>query len=219
MGFANASVSFTRFRILDSVPEEIFANITENLKRGSFQDIDNIPQSSSHGWVCLDDMLDSEWQVAPPQKGNFIVFSLRVDTRRVPAGVIKKHLLLAIRAEKEKMAENGKKFISRERIKEIKEQLMLKLNQRFLPVPAEFNVVWNIRTNEVWFASIQARMIELFMEAFLSTFNLHLEQLVPYNLAVKILEAGGNGSPDILDSLEATAFGSIQDEKEDAGYA
>ena len=148
-------------------------------------------------------MLDTEWRTAPPQKGNYVTFSLRLDTRRIPPAIIKKQLSLALKAEKEKMQAQGKKFISRERKKELKEQVLLRLRQRFLPTPAEFNVVWEPDRNEVWFASTQGKMIDLFMEAFLNTIDLHLEQIEPYSLAEGLLDDVEMGK---LDSSESTRF-------------
>jgi Putative exonuclease, RdgC. len=203
MGFANSTCSFTRFRILDSVPDALWPQIPDKLRQSAFRDIDDIPEMQAQGWVCFEDMLDSEWAAAPPQKGAYIVFSLRLDIRRIPAGVVKKHLALALCQEKERMREQNKTFISRERKKELKEQVMLRLRQRFLPVPGEFNVLWATDKNEVWFASTQNRMIDLFMEEFLKTFELHLEQLTPYTLAASMLD---EESLIRLDQLEATQF-------------
>ena len=203
MGFANSTCSFTRFRILDPMPDALWPQIPDKLKQFAFRDIDDIPEMQAQGWVCFEDMLDSEWAVAPPQKGAYIVFSLRLDMRRIPAGVVKKHLALALRQKKERMREQNKTFISRERKKELKEQVMLRLRQRFLPVPGEFNVLWATDKNEVWFASTQNKMIDLFMEEFLKTFELHLEQLTPYTLAASMLD---EESLIRLDQLEATQF-------------
>ena len=122
MGFCNASCSFTRFRIIDPIPSELWTQIPDKLRQFAFRDIDDLPEMQAYGWVCFEDMLDSEWRTAPPHKGAYLLFSLRLDTRRIPAAVIKKHLTLALKAEKEKMQEQGKKFISRERKKELKEQ-------------------------------------------------------------------------------------------------
>lgn len=203
MGFANSSCSFTRFRILDPVPDEIVNTLPEKLVQFSFRDIEDIPEMQAHGWVSYEDMLDSQWETAPPFKGEFAVFSLRLDTRRIPAGVIKKHLAIALRHEKQRLAQNGQKFISRERKKELREQVIMRLRQRFLPVPAEFNTIWNLQTGEVWFASIQSKMIDLFMEYFLATFGLHLEQLTPYNLASMLLDENAIAS---IDALTPTCF-------------
>ena len=203
MGFANSSCSFTRFRVLDSMTDEQWNAVPDKLRQYAFQDIDELPEMQAHGWVCFEDMLDSQWRTAPPQKGAYFVFSLRLDTRRIPAGVVKKHLALALREEKERMQAQGKNFISRERKKELKEQVLLRLRQRFLPVPAEFNVIWNTARNEVWFASTQNRMIDLFMEFFLQSFDVHLEQLTPYSLAETLLD---EETMSRLDRMEPTEF-------------
>ncbi len=203
MGLNSASVSFTRFRIMDEIPKEIWTNITEKLQLNAFQDIDNVLEESSHGWTCYEDFLDTEWRTAPPQKGEYIVFSLRLDTRRIPPAVIKKHLALALKEEKQKMAEQNKNFISRERKKELKEQVMIRLRQRFLPIPAEFNVLWSTTQNTVWFTSTQNKMIELFTELFTKTFDLHLDQMTPYGLASTFLSENQLMQ---LDTLEPTHF-------------
>ena len=207
---AGNTTSFTRFRVLDQVSDQQWQSIPDKLRQYAFQDIDELPEMQTYGWVCFEDMLDRAWRTAPPQKGAYLVFSLRLDTRRIPAGVIKKHVALALRDEKERMEAQGKKFISRERRKELKEQVLLRLRQRFLPVPAEFNVIWNTTANEVWFASTQKKMIDLFMEFFLRSFDLHLEQLTPYSLAERLL--GDTVMPQI-NSITATRFTGEQGEE------
>lgn len=203
MGFLNASSSFTRFRITDTVSSDIWASIPEKLKQFSFKDIDNTADEYSVGWVCFDDMLDPWWRTAPPEKGEYLTFSLRQDTRRIAAAVLKKHLQMALREEEARNKEQGKKFIARARKTELKEQVKLRLLARTLPVPAEFNVVWNTQTGEVYFASTQGAMIDKFMDHFTLSFDLHLEQLTPYTLALRAL---GEDAQEKLDALEATAF-------------
>ena len=180
MGFLNASSSFTRFSIVDPVPEQLWADIPDLLKKGALLDIDELPEMEAKGWTCFDDYLDTQWVTASPHKGEYLAFTLRIDTRRIPAGVIRKHVTLAL-----------------------KEQVTLRLRQRFLPVPAEINVVWSIRRNEVWLASVQNKVIELFMQLFLDTFQLHLQQLTPSALAIQLM---GEGQVETIDRIEATVF-------------
>ena len=199
----SSSISMTRFRVIDPITHDLWTQIPDRLRQFAFQEIDDLPELLAYGWTCLEDMLDTEWRTAPPQKGNYFTFSLRLDTRRIPPAIIKKQLSLAMKAEKEKLEAQGKKFISRERKKELKEQVLLRLRQRFLPTPAEFNVVWEPDRNEVWFASTQGKMIDLFMEAFLNTFDLYLEQIEPYSLAEGLLDDVEMGK---LDSSKSTRF-------------
>ncbi|MEG6505928.1 recombination-associated protein RdgC [Nitratidesulfovibrio sp. 1201_IL3209] len=203
MGFLNASSSFTRFRIADPVPATLWPTLPDKLKQFCFRDIDATSDERSWGWVCFDDMLDTAWRTAPPEKGGYIAFSLRQDTRRIPAAVLKKHLSLALREEEARNKEQGKKFVSRERKKELKEQTRLRLMSRFLPIPAEFNVLWAIDTGIVYFASTQSKMLDLFSDYFTLTFDLHLEPLTPYALAASMLD---EAAMTRLDTLEPTRF-------------
>ena len=187
MGFLASSCSFTRFRVIDPVPDELWAEIPQLLKKGAILDIDETTDSQADGWVSFDDYLDTTWQAGPPQKGAYMAFSLRLDIRRIPAGVVRKYLDLALKREKAENEKNGKKFISRERRKELKELVQISLRRRFLPVPSEFNVIWNTANNEIWFASTQTKMLELFVQRFLATFKLHIEQLTPSALALSML--------------------------------
>ena len=207
MGFLASSCSFTRFRVTDPVPDGLWAEIPQLLKKGAFLDIDETTDSEADGWVSFDDYLDTTWQAGPPQIGAYIAFSLRVDTRRIPAGVLRKHLVLALKREKAGNEKNGKKFISRERRKELKELVQLSLRRRFLPVPGEFNVIWNTANNENWFASTQEKMLELFAQRFLDTFKLHIEQLTPPDLALSMLGKEYEEAIHDADSVDYTMDG------------
>ena len=133
MSFNKASTSFTRFRILDDIPADLWASIPEKLRQFAFLDIDDIAEERSFGWTNFDDMLDTEWKLSPPEKADFLTFSLRLDTRRIPPAVLRKHVRLALRDEEARIKELGKKFVGRERKKEIQEQVKLRLMGRFLP--------------------------------------------------------------------------------------
>lgn len=204
MGFAGASCTFTRYRIVERIPADFRLQIPERLRRRAFQDIDAFPdQERAWGWTSFDDMLDTEWNGAPPEKGAYLTFALRLETRRIPPSVIKKHLAVALRAEKQRIAEQGKNFISRERKKEIKEQLLLRLNKHFLPVPSLFDVIWATDSDMLFFASTQRKLLDLFEEYFTQSFELSLEQLTPYGLAATILN---EHELDAVALLEATNF-------------
>ena len=99
MSFLKSSTSFTRFRLVDEVPADLWAAIPDKLKQFAFQDIDDIPQERSFGWVNFDDMLDTTWRLSPPEKADYITFSLRLDTRRIPPAVLKKHTRIAVQEE------------------------------------------------------------------------------------------------------------------------
>lgn len=203
MGFLASSCSFTRFKITDSIPGDFWEQLPAKLKQFAFQDIDAIPEERAWGWVSFEDMLDIEWRSAPPEKGMYLAFGFRLDTRRIPPAVLRKHLQVALREEEIRIREQGKKFIGRERKQELRDQVRLRLMQRFLPIPAVFDVVWATDASIVYLASTQTKLIELFMEHFTLTFALHLEPLTPYLLAASFLD---DAAIQRLDTLEPAQF-------------
>ena len=108
MSFLKASTSFTRFRIIDDVPAELWPAIPEKLRQFAFMDIDDIAEERAFGWTNFDDMLDTEWKLSPPEKADYLTFSLRLDTRRIPPAVLRKHTRIALREEEARIKELGK---------------------------------------------------------------------------------------------------------------
>lgn len=203
MGFLSASASFSRYRIASDIPDGLWSEIVDRLRHNRFRDIDDTADERSYGWVAFDNWLDPHFREAPPQKGEFIAFQLRLDTRRVSAAVFKKHFQLALDEALEKAKEQGRKFVSREQKKEIREQVNLRLRARSLPIPAVFEVVWNTSTNHVYLGSTRQQIRNLFEDMFTLTFDLHLEQLTPYFLATTLM---GDEKMSALDRIEPATF-------------
>lgn len=203
MGFIAGAAAFTRYRITDPVPDSLWPEAPDRLKKHAFREIDATAEERSFGWVSFEDMLDADWREASPHKGVYLAFALRLDTRRVPPAVYKKHFLLALREEERRAQESGRKFVSRERKKELREQVKLRLMARTLPVPAVFEAVWNTGTGVVWLGSVQSKLRSLFEDHFTLTFNLHLEPLTPTRQALDIL---GESRAKDLDALEPAVF-------------
>lgn len=203
MSFLKSSTSFTRFRVLDDVKPEIYDSIEDVLRKYAMIDIDDTADERGYGWTNFDDMLDLDFATSSPRKSEFIVFAFRVDTRRVAPAIIKKHVTIALRQEEAKMAELGKKYLSKDRKKEIIEQVKLRLRARTLPIPAVFEVIWDYSHKTIYFASVQRKVIDMFTEYFVRSFDVHIEQVLPYSLAQNIL---GSGCEDKLDELEPTTF-------------
>lgn len=185
MGIKSASQSFTRFKIIDPVTDDLLLRLPDRLRLFAFRDIDDTSETRSFGWVPHDDMLNLEWENASPKIGAYIIFSLRLDTRRIPPSVIKKHVALALKKEAKP---EGRNFISKNRKKEITESVTNYLLSRTLPIPAVFDTLWNVGKNEVFFFSVQNKMIDLFMEFFLNSFELRLERITPFSLAQSLLD-------------------------------
>jgi len=203
VGILSTSGSFTRYAIVEEMTGTLTSEIPDRLAKFSFRDIDGTADERSYGWVCLEDWLDSHWRAAPPDKAHYMAFTLRLDTRRISPAVMKKHLILAVKAEKQAMKDEGKGFLSKDRKQEIKDQVRLKLMTKTLPVPAVFDVVWNLRDNRVLLATTNSKVRLLFEEFFTLSFGVNLEPLTPYFLARRLVDQSKYA---IIDDLEPSAF-------------
>lgn len=203
MAILASSAALTRYRILEKPDSELLREVPDKLTEYAFKDIDHTSEERSFGWTNLDDMLDMRWRVSPPEKGNYFAFSLRLDTRRIQPAVFKKHVQIAMNDEMAKAKEEGKNFISRDRKKEIKEQVKLKLMARSLPIPAVFDVVWDISKHHVWLGTTNAKVTSLFEDLFNATFELNLEPMTPFFMALNII---GEENVSKLENLDPTIF-------------
>jgi hypothetical protein len=203
MGLFSGSVSLTRYRFTEKPPASVYPEVMERLRRNAFREIEDTSDERSWGFVSADDWLDSFWREAPPEKGGWLVFGFRLDTRRVSPAVLKKHVLLATRAEEQKAKQDGRNFVSRERRKEIREQVAARLMARTPPVPALFDVAWNVAADRVLVSSVTPRLLDLFEDHFTLSFDLHLERLTPFVLG---LEALGERRREDLERFTPAAF-------------
>lgn len=159
MPFLSSTTALTVYK-LDN-PAAVTAS---KLKQHAFRSIDDIPEPKGWGWVNIDDMFDPDWDVSVPEKGQFMCFALRVDTRKIPPAVLKKHLAEAYREELEKVRAEGKTFISRTRKKELKELHVSRLLARSEPVPVAVDVVLDTANGLLYAGTTSKTLLELLEE-------------------------------------------------------
>jgi DNA recombination-dependent growth factor C len=189
--------------VVGDVEDSLWRELPQRLKDNAFKDIDATTDERSFGWCNLDNMLDMDWAESPPEKGHYVCFSLRLDTRRIPPAVFKKHCMIALAQELAQAKAEGKAFISKDRRREIKDQVMLRLRARSLPIPAVFDVVWNTQSGRILLLTTNSKVKAMFEELFETSFGLELEALTPFALAADML---GEGVVSRLENLEPTSF-------------
>ena len=141
----------------------------EKLKRHAFRPIDELKtEELAMGWTSIDAMLDTAWESAPPEKGEWLCFALRVDKRTIPGAVFKKHYAEAIKEEEAALASGEQKFISRKRKAELKEQIKLRLLPAVEPAPAIVDVAMNMHSGLLLVAS-SAKSLLLHLENLMAT--------------------------------------------------
>ncbi|MEG2005632.1 MAG: recombination-associated protein RdgC, partial [Bilophila sp.] len=171
-GFLSSTTALTVYKIDN--PAGVTA---DKLKQFAFQSIDDIPEPKGWGWVNIDDMFDTEWHLSVPEKGHYMCFSLRIDTRKVSSAVLKKHMAEALSDEEAKAAAEGNK-VTRKRKKELKELYTAKLMKQAEPVPAALDVAVDMESGQVLVSSVSAAQLALFEQHFRASFPQELEHIV-----------------------------------------
>ena len=203
MPFMDRTCNITRIQMLDATDKNTFANVRDTLSRYAFRSIDDFPEDKSVGWVNIDDMLDTEWRVSPPQKGGYLTFAMRMDMRRIQPAVLKKELRKAIQKEEEENQKTGKKFISRQRKLELREQVSLRLKSRMVPTPKIIDVIVDDDQPLIYITTTTPKEVETFCELFTRSFGISVAPLDFFGVAYIAFAEKRHE----LDVLEDTPFG------------
>ncbi len=145
----------------------------ETLQKYAFTDIGHEEQAL--GWTNIHDMFDTTWRLAPPTAGEWLCFSLRVDTRKVPSALLKKHLAKVLLKEEEAAASRGEK-VTRKRKKELKEQMFATLRSQTEALPTAIDVAVNIQDGHTLVATTSEAQLALVEEYFTQSFGTTLQR-------------------------------------------
>jgi len=123
------------------------------------------------------------------------LFSLRIDTKTVATKVIQRTMAIRIR---EKKAETGREFLSRNEISEMREIIIESLMMKAPYTPHIFELVWDVDRGMAFLYSAQKKAVEAVVHLFLKSFNLKLVQLIPYFNAARDMDADLEGKLSTL---------------------
>lgn len=188
MGLLSRSASFVRYAVEGDLPENFWEFAAEQIVKFSFRDIDESYEESSIGWVSVLNMFDSEFAYASYAAGDHVVLSLRIDERKVSPKVLKKFCM-----KEEEHLKKARQIpkLSRTQKLEIKENVKLMLMKKAVPVPAVYDLCWNLAEGTLLFFSTSQKAQELLEGFFMDTFGLGLMLQVPYLAAEHLLDAEG----------------------------
>lgn len=192
MGLLTNSASFVRFSVEGQPPADFWNFVAERVASHAFRDIDDNYDERSIGWVSCLNMFDSEFAYSSYAAGDYVVLSLRIDERKVPAAALKKFVM---KEEERIKRERQIPKLSRDHRNEIKDSIRLMLLKRAIPIPSVYDMVWSLSDNTVLFFSTSQKAIGEVEDFFKESFDLHLMQQIPY------LTAGHLLSPELADRL------------------
>ncbi|NDY43285.1 recombination-associated protein RdgC [Dissulfurirhabdus thermomarina] len=184
MGILSAAVGVTRYRVVDPVPGDFWSWAADRVAARAFREREPDTAERRSGWAAVAHPLEEGVTLADMAFGDYLVLALRVDERRLPAAVLKKHCL---REEARVAAETGRRRLPRQHRAEIRERVRRSLLARALAVPKTADFTWHVSTGQVLFLSCQTGLREAFEDLFLRTFERRLHPVVPYLLAQELL--------------------------------
>lgn len=185
MGLLAGSASFTRFTVEGEVPENFWDFVAQRVAEHSFQDIDDTIDEYSVGWVSVADMFDSEFAFSSYAAGDYVVLSMRMDERKVSPAVLRK---FTTKEEARLRQEQGVRRLSRNVRLEIKERIRAEMVRKSPPIPAVYDLCWNISNNTLLFFSNSRKALALLEDLFRETFELSLIMQIPWNSALQLTD-------------------------------
>lgn len=185
MGLLKGSASFVRFSVLGELPENSLDFIADRIIAFSFQDIDETYDEYSIGWVSILNMFDSQFQYASYAAGDYITLTLRIDERKVSPAILKK----VVQKEEERVRlDKQLPKLSRSMKVEIKERVRVDLMRKAIPIPATFELCWNLSDSTMLFFSTNKKVHAILEDFFKESFGLMIRQQIPYTTAEHLID-------------------------------
>jgi len=150
----------------------------------TFREIEEEAVDQGIGWVSIENGYDSEFSYQSYNKGEYAIFSMRIDKRTIPSSLLKKYVELAFR---KRLKESNRSYLAAAEKRDIKAAVSGMLLRKILPVPSIYDVCWRMSDNIVWLTSLSTKVQDNMVELFKRSFDLQLRPLIPYVLADRIL--------------------------------
>ncbi len=185
MGLVSRTATFVRYGVEGQLPEDFREFAARRIAQYSFKDIDDTFDEYSIGWVSVDNMFDSSFAYASYAVGDQIVLSLRIDERKVSNTLLNK---FSLKEEERVKKEHRAPRLSRGHRQQIKEDIRLQLAKKALPVPAVYDLSWNLADNTVLFFTTSVKAQSVLEDFFKECFGLTIILQVPYIVASNLLD-------------------------------
>lgn len=202
MGILTSSVSVTRYKVEGKIIAPILETVANGLKKNAIAEIDEDVSEKAVGWTSFHKPYHPDFYGSSFVYGNYMLFSLRIDKKSIPAKVLKKHFMIE---SARRLAKTGRDFLSRNEKKVLKDQIIDRLSLRIPATPNLYDVIWNYEKSSLWFFSNLKAANEELETLFRHSFDLILIRLFPYTTADLILGLS-DSERDLLSHLSSTGF-------------
>ena len=181
MGLLQGGLSLRRYLALGPVPEE--KELLEALEGNPFRPFQDGSEEERMGWV--------DWRnplIVPPERDwvmqdRFALFSLRIDTRRVPPILLKAHVDLRLAAlQKEK----DLAFVGKEARIALQDEVKADLLRKVLPTPRVVDVAWDLKGGVLWTTAASGKAQSALLQLFHKSFGIEIQPMTPLHLASRL---------------------------------
>ncbi len=179
MGFLSSSHSISRYNIEGNFDREPMETIRTRLITNTLPEIQNPYEEISAGWVPFESPYHPDFEKYPFIFGRYIVFSLRIDKKSVPAKLFQKHMVMEMEKKKR---ESGRNFLSKSEKSHIKEEVMDNLIKSMPFIPNIYDVLWDYENHGLFLFTTQKTVNEFFETLFFQTFDLKPIRIFPYTM-------------------------------------
>lgn len=199
MSLLQGTISLRRFMVLGPVPTN--DNLLERLQHNAFQPFRDGIEEERIGWCDWRNLL-----IVPPD-GNwvhqekFALFGLRIDTRKVPAILLKAHIDLKIESLQKN---NSVVFINKETRASLRDEVHSELLLKVLPTPKILEVAWDLKGGLILTTASSGRAQSAFTSLFIKTFGCELQEITPLLMASRLLPGESIDSLMALSPLDLT---------------
>ncbi|MBN1545901.1 MAG: recombination-associated protein RdgC [Syntrophaceae bacterium] len=177
MGILKGALTFSRYDVREDLPERFLEFAQKRLIHGAYSGLTTSERQKIMGWTSSEDILDTGFSQSRHVKGDFLVFSLRVDRKAVPASLLKVETLAA---EKQYLRETGKDRLYREQKQDIRDRIQLSLLEQSLAVPSFYDLCWSLSGQWLIFTSLSENAVLDFQEMFKESFGFIPAPRVPW---------------------------------------
>ena len=202
MSLLSNSVSIARYRVQGKINAPIIDHIADGLTKHTISEIDNQISDRSVGWTSFANPFQPKFDGSSFVYGAYFVFALRIDKKKIPPKVLKKHYTLAIT---KRMTESGRDYLSKNEKKMLKDHVISELSLRIPATPHIYDVVWNYDAAVIWFFTNLKEANEELESLASKSFNLSLIRLFPYT-AAELSSDLSNSQHDALQKISPTRF-------------
>ena len=189
MGLFKGSATISRYDATVSDRAGFWDVVDERVRMFAFRDIEGNADEIAVGWVSATDFMDTAFQYASYAMEPYVVMGLRIDRRKLPAGVLQKYFRIEVAKAK---ARREDRALSRAERETLKEKVKLDLLTRIPPGTQVFDVVWDTAKGAVWFGGASRPVLDLFEDYFRRCFQVELVPRLPYFMARSLLPGEEN---------------------------